>query len=63
MKQKQQYVAPAILRQTALSPGVALLAQSIVDKANVVSMGQDVENLDFSPNNSNGFNFDWENAQ
>lgn len=63
MKQKQQYVAPAILRQTALSMGVAILAQSIVDKANVVSMGQDVENLDFSPGNTNGFNFDWENAE
>lgn len=63
MKQKQQYVAPAILRQTALSPGVALLAQSIVDKANVVSKGQDVENLDFSPGNNSGFNFDWENAE
>ena len=63
MKRKQQYVAPAILRQTALSPGVALLAQSIVDNANVVSMGQDVKNLDFSPNNESGFNFEWEDPE
>lgn len=63
MKHKQQYVAPAILRQTALSQGVALLAQSIVDNANVVSMGQEVEDLDFSPSNTKGFNFDWDNAE
>jgi hypothetical protein len=63
MKHKQQYVAPAILRQTALLPGVTLLSQSVVDNANVVSMGQDVENLDFSPDNSGGFNFNWEDQQ
>ena len=43
MKQKQQYVAPAILRQTALSPGVALLAESIVEKTTVTTMGQEVD--------------------
>ena len=63
MKRKQQYVAPAILRQTHLSPGAALLAQSVVNNANVVSMGHNVENLDFSPENTSGFNFDWEDAQ
>lgn len=60
MKRRQQYLAPAILRQTALSPGATLLSQSVVNEANVKSMGQHVENLDFSPDNQNGFNFDWE---
>lgn len=43
MKRKQQYVAPAILKQTALSPGVALLAESIVEKTTVTTMGQEVD--------------------
>ena len=63
MKHKQRYVAPAILRQTALDRGCELLSGSIVDGANVVSMGQNVENLDFSPENTSGFNFEWEDAQ
>lgn len=60
MKHKQQYVAPAILRQTPLNKGCELLAGSIVNDANVISMGQDVENYDFSPTNTDGFNHQWE---
>lgn len=60
MKRKQQYVAPAILRQTALSPGVALLANSIVDDAAIKSMGQKVDPYEYdAPGNT--FNHEWEN--
>ena len=59
MKQKQQYVAPAILRQTALSPGVALLAQSIVDNNDITSVGQKIDDFDYG---ASGFNHDWEDV-
>ncbi|MBQ5935074.1 MAG: hypothetical protein IJL68_03595 [Bacteroidales bacterium] len=59
MKRKQQYVAPAILRQTALSPGVALLANSIVDDAAIKSMGQKIDTYDFGAE-GNTFNHEWE---
>ena len=60
MKRKQQYVAPAILRQTALSPGVALLANSIVDDAAIKSMGQKIDPYDFGENT---FNHTWEDPE
>jgi hypothetical protein len=62
MKRKQQYVAPAILRQTQLSPGVALLANSIVDDAVIKSMGQQIDTYDFGAS-GNTFNHEWEDAQ
>lgn len=62
MKRKQQYVAPAILRQTALSPGVALLAQSIVDNNDITSVGQRIDNFDYGTS-GNTFNHEWEDAQ
>ena len=61
MKQKQQYVAPAILRQTALTPGVALLAQSVVDDAAIKSMGQKIDDYDFGAAD-NPFNHNWEDV-
>lgn len=61
MKRKQQYVAPAILRQTALSTGVALLANSIVDDAAIKSMGQKIDPYDFGADNT--FNHTWEDPE
>ena len=56
MKRKQQYVAPAILRQTQLSPGVSLLAQSVAP-GGITSVGQEIDEYDFD---SNTFNHVWE---
>ena len=62
MKRKQQYETPTILRQTTLSLGVVLLAESIVDDAVIKSMGQQIDTYDFGAS-GNTFNHDWEDAQ
>jgi hypothetical protein len=62
MKRKQQYVAPAILRQTALSLGVALLAGSIVDNNDITSVGQKIDPYNYDTS-GNTFNHEWEDAQ
>ena len=61
MKKKQQYVAPAILRQTQLSPGVSLLAQSVAP-GGITSVGQKIDDYDFGAE-GNTFNHEWEGAQ
>ena len=58
MKRKQDYKVPVIVRITPLGEGVALLSGSIVDKANVTSVGQQIDTYDFSP--EGGFNHEWE---
>ena len=58
MKQKQQYVAPAILRQTALSPGVALLAGSMAS-SDIKSVGQEIDPYNYD---GNTFNHNWEDV-
>lgn len=59
MKKKQKYVKPEIVRQAVLCPGCGLLGASIVDKTTIKSVGQDVQNYDFS-DPSNGFNTEWQ---
>ena len=58
MGTKKTYAAPAILRLVDYAPQEALLAGSIVDKANVTSQGQEVDTYDW---NDSGFNHKWEN--
>mgnify|MGYP006916097739 CR=1 FL=1 len=60
MKRKQGYKVPVIVRITSLSEGVALLSGSIVDNANVTSVGQKIDTYDFS---TDGFNHNWEDAE
>ena len=57
MGTKKIYSAPAILRLVDYAPQEALLAGSIVDKANVTSVGQKVDTYDFS---DDSFNHTWE---
>ncbi len=57
MKRKQPYKAPAILREVRLQLEGELLSGSVVDHIEVTSMGQDVENIDFS---GDTFNHDWQ---
>ena len=57
MKYKKNYEAPAILRTTPFRMESTILAGSIVDKATVVSQGQQVDTYNFE---SNEFNHTWE---
>ena len=57
MKQKKQFVRPAVLQELSLLPDMPILAGSLVDNATIGSTGQDVENYDFS---GDDFNHEWE---
>ncbi len=57
MKQKTRYIAPAVRRVMPIRLNGTLLSGSVADHVEVISMGQDVENLDFS---GDGFNHEWE---
>lgn len=57
LKSKHNYASPVILRVVGFAPRASLLAGSIVDKANVTSVGQQVDNYDFS---DGSFNHTWE---
>lgn len=57
MGTKKTYSAPAILRLVDFAPQEALLAGSIVKDAQVTSIGQKVDDYDFS---GTTFNHDWE---
>ena len=58
---KTFYQTPAVKREIRIRLTGQILGGSLVDKANIVSKGQDVENLDFSSGNTEGFNHMWEN--
>ena len=51
------YAAPAILQEGRLELETPILENSVVDKAVITSMGQDVEPHDFG---SDDFNHTWE---
>lgn len=57
MNCKKPYQSPEILRKVAISSAASVLAGSIVDKANVVSQGQQVDTYNWT---DTGFNHDWE---
>ncbi len=58
MKQYKQYVSPVILRELPIAPNDQLLAGSVLDKANVTSVGQEVDDLNWNDPES-GFNHTW----
>ena len=57
MKRKQPYKAPAILREVCLQLEEELLVGSVIDKTDITSVGQTVDEYDFS---KEGFNHTWE---
>ena len=57
MKQKMRYNAPAVRRVVPVHLKGSLLSGSVADHIEVISMGQDVEELDFS---GDGFNHEWQ---
>lgn len=60
MKRKQPYKTPVVLREVILQLEGALLDGSLVDHADVTSVGQYVDDYNFSESNTEGFNFTWE---
>lgn len=58
MKQKKQFVRPAILQELSLLPDTPILQASVVDDTTIVSTGQDVENYDFGTDQT--YNHQWE---
>ncbi len=58
VKMSNHYVAPAILQEGRLELETPILENSVVDKAVITSMGQDVEPHDFGSDSS--FNHEWE---
>ena len=59
MKNKKQFIRPAVLQEVQLLPGTPILQGSVSDNTTIVSMGQEVKEYDFSDPNGN-FNHQWE---
>ena len=57
VKMSNHYVAPAILQEGRLELEAPILENSLVDKAVITSVGQEVEEHDFSLDT---FNHEWE---
>jgi hypothetical protein len=57
VKMCNHYVAPAILQEGRLELEMPILENSLVDKAVITSVGQEVEEHDFSLDT---FNHEWE---
>ena len=57
VKMSNHYVAPAILQEGRLELEMPILENSLVDKAVITSVGQEVEEHDFSLDT---FNHEWE---
>ena len=60
MINKAPYQTPAVEREIQLLMTGRILEASLVDKAEVVTKGQEVENFDFSPDNTGNYNHTWE---
>ena len=57
MKQKKQFIKPAVLQEITLLPDTPILQASIVDQTTVTATGQEVVHYDFS---NDAFNHTWE---
>lgn len=58
MKQKKQFVRPAVLQEVTLQGDSHILQGSVSDDTTVISTGQDVENYDFGTDQT--YNHQWE---
>ena len=56
MKQKQQFVKPAVLQELTLLPETPILVASIVETTTVRTTGQETTSIDWS---DNMFNHTW----
>lgn len=60
MEQKSRFTTPMVLQTLDIRPEGPILAASVIDEMTIVSTGQEVRDYDFSPDNEDGFNFNWE---
>ena len=60
MKRKITYETPSALRRVPLMLEDAILGPSIVYNTEIISMGQAVENHDFSDGNTGSYTAEWE---
>ena len=60
MKQKYHYDSPAIRRIVVLQMRGEILSGSVKDHSRVTTMGQQVDDYNFSPDNDGGFNHQWQ---
>lgn len=58
MRVKQQFVRPVVLQEVTLLPGTPILQGSVSDNTTVISMGQQVETMEFD--DYENFNHNWE---
>ena len=56
MKQKKQFIRPAVLQELSLLPDTPILAGSVVDNTTILSTGQTVENWNYETD----FDHNWE---
>ena len=57
MKQKKQFIKPAVLQEITLLPDAPILQASVSTKMTVTTTGQEVKDYNFS---DSSFNHDWE---
>ena len=60
MNKNKPYESPAIRRIVPIRMEGEILAGSVVDHADITSVGQKVTDYNFSDNNTEGFNHTWE---
>lgn len=60
MGQKKRFKTPKMIRWLVIQPEDPILAASVIEDMTIVSAGQEVRDYDFSPDNEDGFNFNWE---
>ena len=56
MKQKKQFVRPAVLQEVTLLCDAPVLAGSVVDNTTIISTGQEVKEWNYE----NDFDHNWE---
>ena len=60
MERKTRFKTPRVLQWLDIQLEDPILAASVIDDMTIVSTGQEVRDYDFSPDNEDGFNFNWE---
>lgn len=62
MKAKLKFVTPRVTQMVELCPEFDILGDSLENRAAIISMGQEVQNYDFSgeANSDSGYSVYWE---
>ena len=60
MNRRKTFETPTVIRRVSLQLEDAILGPSIVYNTEIISMGQAVENHDFSDGNTGNYTAEWE---